>query len=184
VVPGLKDGDLSLLIVVRRSFPPWFLGVIGGAGALTAMVPAAIFILTAATLFAKNLCRPIFAPWMTDDQVVRLAKGVVVVLSAISLYFAIYRSTTLVSLLLLGYAGVTQFFPGVVLGLYWKRATATGVFMGLVAGVGLVALLHLAKRDPFLGVNAGFFALCVNIAVTCGCSAAGQATQDDGLPHG
>jgi len=72
----------------------------------------------------------------------------------------------------------------VVLGLYWKRATATGVFMGLVAGVGLVALLHLAKRDPFLGVNAGFFALCVNIAVTCGCSAAGQATQDDGLPHG
>jgi SSS family solute:Na+ symporter len=49
VVPGLPNGDLSLLTIVRKSFPPWFLGVIGGAGALTAMVPAAIFILTAAT---------------------------------------------------------------------------------------------------------------------------------------
>jgi SSS family solute:Na+ symporter len=48
VVPGLPNGDLSLLTIVRKSFPPWFLGVIGGAGALTAMVPAAIFILTAA----------------------------------------------------------------------------------------------------------------------------------------
>ncbi|TLZ52527.1 MAG: sodium:solute symporter family protein, partial [Gammaproteobacteria bacterium] len=69
LVPGLANGDLALLTVVRRSFPPWFLGVVGGAGALTAMVPAAILILTAATLFAKNLYRPLFAPAMTDDQV-------------------------------------------------------------------------------------------------------------------
>ena len=66
VVPGLPDGDLALLTVVRGSFPPWLLGVVGGAGALTAMVPASILILTAATLFAKNLWRPIFAPAMTD----------------------------------------------------------------------------------------------------------------------
>src|SRR5207253_3931227 len=93
---------------------------------------AAILILTAATLFAKNLYRPIFAPAMTDDQVAKLAKMMVVLLSLISLYFAIYSSTTLVSLLLLGYAGVTQFFPGVVLGLYWKRVTMPGVFAGMI----------------------------------------------------
>jgi SSS family solute:Na+ symporter len=166
VVPGLKDGDLSMLIVVRRSFPAWFLGLIGGAGALTAMVPAAIFILTAATLFAKNLCRPLFAPSMSDDQVARLAKALVVVLGAISLYFAMYRSTTLVSLLLLGYAGVTQFFPGVVLGLFWKQATGPGVFAGLIAGVGLVGLLAVTGNDPLLGLNAGFLALCVNFVLT------------------
>src|ERR1700683_593573 len=39
VVPGLPDGDLSMLTLVRKSFPPWFLGVIGGAGALTVVVP-------------------------------------------------------------------------------------------------------------------------------------------------
>src|ERR1700683_3485763 len=86
VVPGLPDGDLSMLTLVRNSFPPWFLGVIGGAGALTAMVPASILVLTAATLFAKNLWRPLFAPHWSDDQVQKLARGMVVVICCISLY--------------------------------------------------------------------------------------------------
>ena len=166
VLPGLPNGDLALLLMVRNSFPAWFLGVVGGAGALTAMVPAAIFTLSAATLFAKNLFRPLFAPHMTDDQVSKLARVMVVVLSLISLYAAIYSSVTLVSLLLLGYAGVTQFFPGVVLGLYWKSVTARGVFAGLLAGVALAACLFLSKRDPWFGWSAGFLALCVNFLVT------------------
>jgi SSS family solute:Na+ symporter len=166
VVPGLSNGDLSLLTVVRKTFPAWFLGVIGGAGALTAMVPAAIQILTAATLFAKNLYRPIFAPKMTDQQVAKLARIMVLVITAVALYFAIYSSTTLVSLLLLGYAGVTQFFPGVVLGLYSRRVTMAGVLSGIVVGVATVAFLMLSKRDPFIGLNAGFIALCLNFAVT------------------
>jgi solute:Na+ symporter, SSS family len=93
VVPGLSNGDLSLFTIVRQTFPAWFLGLIGGAGALTAMVPASIFVLTAATLFAKNLWRPIFAPAMSDDAVGRLARGMVLVLSGIGLYLAVYRST-------------------------------------------------------------------------------------------
>jgi solute:Na+ symporter, SSS family len=166
IVPGLANGDLAMLTVVRRSFPPWFLGVVGGAGALTAMVPAAIFILTAATLFAKNLYRPVFAPGMTDDQVAKLARSMVIVLGLISLCLAIYSSTTLVSLLLTGYAGVTQFFPGVVLGLYWKRVTMSAVFGGMIAGVVAAVFLMVSHRDPLFGLSAGFLALCLNFLVT------------------
>lgn len=165
VVPGLPNGDLALLTVVRRSFPPWFLGVVGGAGALTAMVPAAIFILTAATLFAKNLYRPLFAPAMTDEQVAKLARAMVIVLGVISLCLAIFSSTSLVSLLLTGYAGVTQFFPGVVLGLYWKRVTMPAVFAGMIAGVATALFLMLSHRDPVLGLSAGFLALCLNFLI-------------------
>ena len=85
--------------------------MIGGAAALTAMVPAAIQLLTGATLFAKNLCRPILAPGMTDRQVGQLAKVMVLVLTIGALFLAIHSSATLVSLLLLGYAGVAQLFP-------------------------------------------------------------------------
>jgi SSS family solute:Na+ symporter len=166
IVPGLKNGDLSLLMLVRKTFPAWFLGIIGGAGALTAMVPAAIILLTAATLCVKNVFRPIFAPTMGDEQLARLAKVMVIVLSLVSLYFAIYSSTTLVGLLLLGYVGVTQFFPGVVLGLFWRRVTTAGVFCGILVGLAIVASLMLTKRDPFMGLNAGFLALCVNFIVT------------------
>ncbi len=165
VLPPLKNGDLALLTIVRKTFPAWFLGLIGGAGALTAMVPAAIQILAAATLFAKNLFRPLFAPAMSDRDVARLARIMVLVITAIALYFAIYSSTTLVSLLLLGYAGVTQFFPGVVLGLFSRRVTTAGVFAGMVVGVVVVAILMLSKHDPVFGLNAGFVALCLNFVI-------------------
>ena len=75
-------------------------------------------------------------------------------------------STTLVNLLLLGYAGVTQFLPGVVFGLYWKRVTLSGVFVGMASGIAIVAYLILGKMDPFMGINAGFVGLCVNFALT------------------
>jgi solute:Na+ symporter, SSS family len=168
VIPDLRDGDLSLLAMVRKTFSPWFLGLIGGAGALTAMVPAAILILSSATVFAKNIFRPLFAPDINDHQVGRVARIMVVVISLISLYLAIQGSTTLVSLLLLGYAGITQLFPGVVLGLFWKRVTMLGVFAGLTFGVATVAILMLTKHDPVLGLSAGFLGLCLNftIAVT------------------
>ena len=166
VLPGLSNGDLSLLSLVRKTFPPWFLGLIGGAGALTAMVPSAILILTAATLFAKNICRSIFAPNMTDRGVALLARVMVLVVTAAALFSAIHSSMSLVSLLLVGYAGVTQFFPGVVLGLFSRQVTMAGVFTGLVTGIAVTAFLMLSQRDPFHGLNAGFVALCVNFAVT------------------
>jgi solute:Na+ symporter, SSS family len=175
ILPHLQNGDLALLTVVRRTFPPWFLGLIGGAGALTAMVPAAILILTGATLFAKNLYRPIFAPSMTDDGVARLARAMVILLGATSLGLAIHGSSTLVSLLLTGYAMVTQCFPGVVLGLYWRRATGPGVFIGMIVGVLTAVLLMSAHLDPVIGLNAGFVALCINFVVTVAASLATPA---------
>jgi solute:Na+ symporter, SSS family len=165
ILPGLANGDLAMLTLVRKTFPTWFLGVIGGAGALTAMVPAGVMILTAATLFAKNMCRPILWPRMTDQQVAKLAKATVLVITVAALCSAIYSSSTLVALLLLGFGGVAQFFPGVVLGLYSKRVTMPGVFAGIVVGVFVFVALALAKRDPIMGLNAGFVGLCCNAAV-------------------
>jgi SSS family solute:Na+ symporter len=166
LLPGLTNGDMSLLLLARKSFPAWFLGIVGGAGAMTAMAPSAMILLTASTLAAKNVVRPVFAPQMTDQGVARLAKGIVLLLSLISLYLALHSSATLVSLLLLGYAGVTQFFPGVVLGLFWHRATARGVLAGLFTGIAIEAALLLTKHDPIYGVNSGFLALIANMTVT------------------
>jgi SSS family solute:Na+ symporter len=166
VIPGLSNGDLSLLTLVRKTFSPWFLGLIGGAGALTAMVPSAILILTAATLFAKNICRDLFAPDMTDRGVALLARVTVLMVTAAALVSAIHSSLSLVSLLLVGYAGVAQFFPGVVLGLFCKRVTRPGVFAGLATGFAVALVLMLSQRDPFHGLNAGFLAFCINFMVT------------------
>jgi SSS family solute:Na+ symporter len=166
VLPHLSNGDLALLTIVRKTFPAWFLGTVGGAGALTAMVPAAIQLLTGATLYSKNLFRPILAPGMTDRQVAKLAKLMVLVLTAGAVILAVYSSVSLVSLWLMGSAGVAQFFPGVLLGLFSKRVTTSGVFAGMISGIALTVFLMLTGRDPYFGLNAGFIALCFNFAVT------------------
>lgn len=166
VIPGLKNGDLAFLTLVNESYPSWFMGFVGAAGAVTAMVPAAILVLFAATLVAKNIYQTVFKPDADDDRIMALSRVMVLVIMAVSLVFALFFPNDLVNLLILGYDGVSQFFPGVVFGLFWKRVTRTGVFYGILSGVAIVSLLILSGNDPFWGINAGFVGLVINTAVT------------------
>jgi SSS family solute:Na+ symporter len=163
ICPGLANGDLALLTAVRKTFPPWLLGVIGGAGALTAMVPAAIQILSASTLLAKNVYRPFFAPEISDEGIGSVARFAVGVITVVALYLALNSSTTLVGLLILAYSGVAQFAPGIVLGITSRRVTGKGVLAGLLTGIAVAGFLTFTHRDPFLGLNAGFIGLAFNL---------------------
>lgn len=166
VVPGLKNGDLSFLILVAKTYPTWFLGLIGAAGAITAMVPSAVLILTASTILSKNIIKEAFLPNLSNKSVGVLARWLVILITFIALIFAIALPSALVNLLLIGYDGVTQFFPGVVLGLLWARTSKEGVASGIIAGLVVTAVLVLGGMDPFFGINAGFVALVVNFVVT------------------
>lgn len=166
VLPGLKNGDLAFLNLVKETYPSWFLGFVGAAGAVTAMVPASVLVLFAATLLAKNVYQVVFAPAAGEEKILRLSRFLVLVVMAFALVFAIFFPAALVNLLLIGYNGVSQFFPGVVLGLFWKRATRAGVFWGMTTGIAIAVALVFGKLDPFFGMNAGFVALFVNFWVT------------------
>lgn len=166
VIPGLKNGDMAFLELVRQTYPSWFLGFVGAAGAVTAMVPSSVLVLFAATLLAKNIYKEGFAPRATEEAVLRLSRLLVLVIMVVALLLAFYFPQALVNLLLIGYDGVSQFFPGVVLGLFWKGVKRRGVFLGLVGGFTLAAALVFSGQDPFLGMNAGFVALLVNTLMT------------------
>ena len=165
ISPGLANGDLALLTAVRATFPPWLLGVIGGAGALTAMVPAAVQILAGSTLIAKNVYRPYFAPGMSDERIAWVARIAVGAITAVALFLSLHSSATLVGLLILAYSGIAQFVPGIVLGLCSARVTAAGVLSGILAGLAVAGYLTFTHRDPFMGLNTGFVGLAANILV-------------------
>jgi SSS family solute:Na+ symporter len=57
VVPGLKGAasNMALLKVSVAAFPPVIVGIIGATGVLTALVPGSMIMMTAATLFSRNL---------------------------------------------------------------------------------------------------------------------------------
>jgi len=166
VIPNLENGDMAFLALVNKTYPSWFMGFVGAAGAVTAMVPSAILVLFASTLIAKNVYQAGINPRASEEKVMSLSRFMVLAIMTLALVFTFLFPSELVYLLIFGYDGVSQFFPGVVFGLFWKRVTKAAVLSGLIAGISLVVFLILAGKDPFLGMNAGFVGLVVNTLIT------------------
>jgi SSS family solute:Na+ symporter len=173
-VPGLTgaDADQALLRLSLKTFDPWFIGVIGAAGALTALVPGSIILVTAATLIANDVLRPLL-PNFTEDKAALTARVLVPVIALVAVYFTLQGGQTLVALLLMGYSFVTQLFPAVVCSLMRKNPmTKAGATAGIVVGVAVVAYVTLTHSTfvsllPFLPdkaneINIGFAALILN----------------------
>jgi SSS family solute:Na+ symporter len=166
VMPGLAKPDTALLALVTRSYPAWFAGFVGAAGAVTAMVPAAVLLLAASTLMAKNVYRPLLARGAGEPHLMRASRAMMLGLASVALVLALWSPQELVNLLIFGYDGVSQFFPGIVLGLVTARVSAGPIAAGLLSGEVVVVWLIWGRMDPFLGMNAGFVGLVVNAIVT------------------
>lgn len=175
VVPGLANGDLSLLRISRDALPSGLVGLIGAAGMFCALVPGAMLLTTSATMLAQNVYKEIF-PKTSNARVGLVAKIMVPVVTAIALYLTFQGGEAIVNLLLLGYAFVTQLFPSMVMSLLDRNPiTKWGAGAGMIVGAVIVTILTLGKFSvgsvlPFLPsslhhLNVGVLALAANIVV-------------------
>jgi len=177
VVPGLKgaEADLSLLRIVEQSFGSWTVGVIGGAGLLTALVPGSMILITAGTIISQNIYR-VMAPNASDRTVSLVARSLVPVLTLVAVILTLRGGQTLVVLLLMGYNFVTQLFPALILSLgEHQRVSAASAIAGIVAGEFTVVLLTVTSASVATllpgapqvvkDLNVGFVALAVNAVV-------------------
>jgi SSS family solute:Na+ symporter len=178
-IPGLTGGDidLALLHLSIKSFDPWFVGVVGSAGMLAALVPGSVMVMAAATLLANNLYR-LAQPTADDAHIFFVAKLAVPVVSLVVVWFSLGDGQTLVSLLLMGYSFMTQLFPALILSLMAQNpATKQGVIAGIFVGVATVAVITLSHAtlsqiipglpEALHDLNVGIVALLLN-AVTLG----------------
>ncbi|WP_018661976.1 sodium:solute symporter family protein [Heyndrickxia acidiproducens] len=174
-VPGLtgSDTDLALLEISKATFDPWMIGIIGGAGVLTALVPGSLILMSSATLLSKNIFKVVNKK-ASDRQVEAAAKILVPVVALITVYFTINGGDTIVALLLMGYSLVTQLFPAFVFSLLKHNfVTKYGAFAGIATGVFTVAYVTLSNHTvgtlvPFLpqpvqDLNVGIIAMIVNL---------------------
>jgi len=191
-VPGLTgaQADLSLLRISNLAFPPLVVGLIGAAGLLTALVPGSMILLTASTILAKNVVRPL-APATSERAVGRLARGLVPVVALVAVFFTLRGGEAIVPLLLLGYNLVTQLFPALILSLPEKPlATRAGAMAGILAGEATIAWVSLsgttlAKLYPrwpsaITDLNVGIVAMSVNVVVLLAVSAATRRRGEAG----
>jgi solute:Na+ symporter, SSS family len=174
-VPGLKGGDIDLALfkISLKTFDPWFIGVIGAAGVLTALVPGSMILMTASTLIANNIYRPL-RPHAQSAHIARVARWMAPCVMLVAIGFTLQGGKTIVSLLLMAYAFVTQLFPVLAASLLRNNpVTKPAAFASIVVGVTMVAWVSLTKSsvaalfpflpDPLQDLNVGIVALVLNV---------------------
>ena len=171
VAPGLKGTatDQSFMLLMQRYYSPQVLGLVAGAGCLAALLPASTLLLGAASVFSKNVLGDALNVATGDNARTWATRILVLVIAILALILWLRYSVSLVDLLLFYYVGITQLAPGVIFALVWRRVDAWAIGAGLVVGECIGYSLTVFAHDNHLvtvwGMNPGFLALILNVAV-------------------
>ena len=160
---AIDEPDHAMLVALVGHFPRWVSGLIGAGGLAASVSTASALILTASNLVARNLVQK--AGRMDDRRAARLSRALVPAVAAVAIAVVFAAPDMLVSLLLMGYSGIGQLLPGVILGLFSRWPTGRGVLAGIAAGLGVVVACHAAGSRLPAGLHPGFLGLVVNVVV-------------------
>jgi SSS family solute:Na+ symporter len=162
-VPGLKNPDDAFMGMIIRNLPGWLVGIVAAGGALTCMLVLADVALAVGGIVSRNIIG-MFSPGLSSNTSVTWTRASTAIFLAVSVSLTIFFPRLLLGLINVAYFGVTQFLPGILAIILWKRASKWGIGAGLVAGVFCVFLFNIVNVVPF-GINKGMVALLVNAAV-------------------
>ena len=190
-LPGLGEDQTGPRAArhLPAAFPDWFVGLIGSAGMLCALVPGSMLLIASATIVARNVFRAL-NPAMSDAAVTRADEAArpVVGLAAVAFVFARRPDDrdAAAARLRPRHAVVPGARAGRSCGPGW--VTRAGAIAGIVVGVGVVAAMTFSGATPgssttldalvgglpawLADLNLGVVALLANVLVMCAVSAA------------
>ena len=164
--PNLAEPNAALFAASVDLLPPWLLGLVAGAAALSGLLLLAVLSLTIGGVLSRNI-----TPGLTETSQRRLTQVVVTVYLVFSAALTILAPTLMLDLISLAYFFVTQLIPALFGVLFVRRFSAVGLTAGLAAGVATVFLMYFLEIN-LGGINIGLIALLVNLMVAIAVSAA------------
>ncbi len=134
--------DLFVLMLPLQSGADWLVALvfIGGLSAATSMVAIACMALSG--MIGNELVMPLLLRSRQPNEgnigqlalLVRRIAVVVILLAAFAYYRIITGILPLATIGMVSFCAVSNFAPGLILGLYWRRTHRHGVIAGLAAG--------------------------------------------------
>ncbi|RKN45268.1 sodium:solute symporter family protein [Micromonospora endolithica] len=178
VVAPPGNAEAAVPVMVRDLLHPVLTGLVFGALAVGALVPAAVMSVAAAALFVRNVYVEYFNPTATPKHQTKAAQVVSLVakFGAIAFVFGLPDQDA-INLQLLGGVWILQTFPSVALGVFstWlhRGALLTGWAVGMAAGTALVAsggfsavvALDVGGRQALVYVALAALALNLTVAM-------------------
>ena len=149
-VDPVGEPAMILPYVLRYLTPPAVATI--GLGAVAAAVMSSVdsSILSASSMFAWNVYRPLLRPGASDRELRRVLRGTILVVGALATCLALSVQSVYALWYLCADLVYVILFPQLVMVLFSQRANRTGAVAG--ATVGLV--LRLGGGEPMLGLPA------------------------------
>ncbi|MEJ2539479.1 MAG: sodium/proline symporter [Gemmatimonadota bacterium] len=135
-LPG-ADPESLYPVLAQQHLPPVLFGVVVASIFAAIMSTADSQLLVAASTVARDVYEKVLKRDQVVDptRLVRISRGVVVVLVGASLALGVVAADVVFWLVLFAWGGLgAAIGPPLILSLYWRRTTAAGVLAGMVTG--------------------------------------------------
>ncbi len=131
------DRDIMVLANPEiAKLPAWVVALVAAGGLAAALSTAAGLLLVIASAFSHDLIKNVILPNTSEKQELvyaRIAAGGAVVVAG---YFGIHPPGFVAQVVAFAFGlAASSFFPVIIMGIFWKRATKEGAMLGMIAGI-------------------------------------------------
>ncbi len=131
------DRDIMVLANPEiAQLPAWVVGLVAAGGLAAALSTAAGLLLVISSAVSHDLLKRTLMPNMSDKHELRYARGAAAVAVVFAGLLGIYPLGFVAQVVAFAFGlAASSFFPVIVLGVFWKRATREGAIAGMLSGI-------------------------------------------------
>jgi cation/acetate symporter len=176
-------GDIVVLATPEIGGLPYVIsGLVAAGGLAAALSTADGLLLTIANALSHDLYYKMIDPNASTERRVTISKALLLIVALAAATVAAQKPADILFLVSAAFSfAAAAFFPALVLGIFWKRATGIAASLGMVAGLG-TTVYYMVMNQPWLRgifgitspvdlwygilpISAGVFGVPVGIAV-------------------
>lgn len=169
------DRDIMVLANPEiAKLPNWVVALVAAGGLAAALSTAAGLLLVIGAAISHDLYFRMLNPQATEKQRLLLSRVMIGVAICVAGYFGIKPPAFVAQVVAFAFGlAASSFFPIIIMGIFWKRATREGCILGMIAGMGFTAfyIIHVKFMGApfwFAGISAegiGTIGMLLNFVV-------------------
>ncbi|UUX94063.1 sodium:solute symporter family protein [Aquabacterium sp. J223] len=144
-------GDIIVLATPAIGGLPYVIsGLVAAGGLAAALSTADGLLLTIANALSHDLYYKMIDPNASTARRVGISKALLLVVALLAAFVAAQKPADILFLVSAAFSfAAAAFFPALVLGIFWKRASKWGASLGMLAGLG-VTFYYMVTTQPWL----------------------------------
>ncbi|GMV01561.1 MAG: cation acetate symporter [Burkholderiales bacterium] len=144
-------GDIVVLATPEIAGLPYVIsGLVAAGGLAAALSTADGLLLTIANALSHDLYYKMIDPTVSTQRRVLLSKMLLLVVAVVAALTAAQKPADILFLVSAAFSfAAAGFFPSLVLGIFWKRATGIAATLAMIAGIG-ITFYYMTLNQPWL----------------------------------